>query len=83
MNSATTAKAIAALLFPDDAVSLTKSSTGKTGEEIFVGGRTGRAGQLTVSLNAANSEASVEWRSKVKGSGDRIFRIENFPLTGC
>ena len=71
----------AALQLHPDAIDVKFVKTHQTGEDEFSGGRKGKAGFLTVTLNPNGTKATVEWKGRLnsRGSDYRIFRVEGYP----
>jgi hypothetical protein len=55
----------------------------KTGEEKYTATRSGKAGELTITVNPNGTNAAIEWKGRLKSSRSdyRIFRIEGYPTT--
>lgn len=73
----------AALRLFEDVVDLKFVETLKTDEDVFLAGRQGQKGSLTVTLNPNGTKAAVEWKgSRSKQSTDyRVFKVEGVPTT--
>ena len=73
----------AALQLYADADEIKAAGVLKTGEEKFTGKRSGKIGELTITINPNGTKAAIEWKGRLssRGTDYRIFRIEGYPTT--